>query len=767
VTTSRRGWAGLFAIWVALATASAAAGSGEDQAMLALVVNHVERGDAVVVLRGGDVLIRVSDLEAAGLHAAAGTQETIDGERMVSLASLRGITFKIDRDDLALAIDAAPQLLPRTTVDLREGRPSDLTSAHDHSAWLNYAVTVADGVAITLVGETGVSLGGSLLQTSAMRTSGGPIVRSASSWTVDWPEWLVRNVLGDSFASAGGLGGGTFIGGLSISRSYALDPYFVQYPRLNLAGAAYTPSEVDVYVNGTLVRRTALPPGQFTLKNVPVVNGADSTRLVIRDAYGHEQSIDGSYYFATGVLAPGLSDFAFNLGAERTNVSTQSWGYGRPVVVARYRRGVTDWLTPGAHVETRDHLVSGGTSAAMRLPLAALELEAAASCDDAVPAGGAAGLTYSYAGPRASAGVSLHATSDAYATLSTPATADRATMQVQAFAGARAGPVGFSAQLSYASMRDSGIDDHAEVSASTVVRGVLVTASASYDFMAATDDNATLFLGVTLPLGARTSASAFATQQNRATSGQLALTRSLPSGPGAGFDVRATTGASSGVQAAGLYQTSFGRYEVHANESGGNYGYSATASGGIVAIGGRVIATRAVQDGFALVQVPGVAGVPVTLDRVEVGKTDRNGDLLIPSLLPYFGNRIAIDPSVIPLDHSVDATDVVLATPYRGGALVRFPVRELESARGTLVVELPGEHLVPRFGELTVAAPGRARTSPIGNAGEFYLDDLTSGTYPARIDYERGVCNFELRVPARRDAIVELGTVTCTSGVMP
>ncbi|HTR53336.1 MAG TPA: fimbria/pilus outer membrane usher protein [Kofleriaceae bacterium] len=752
------------ALAIVVASAGSARADEDTPAMLALEVDHVARGDAAVVLRGDDVLVRVADLEAAGIHAIAGTQETIDGERMVSLASLRGVKFVFDRDDLALSIEAAPELLPHTVIDLHEGRPSGLVVARDSSAWVNYAVTGGSGGALALSGEAGASIGGSLLYTGVTRPDGGPTVRTASSWTVDWPDLLVRGVFGDSFASAGGLGGGAFIGGLSLGTSFALDPYFVQYPGLKLQGATYAPSEVDVYVNGTLVRREQLAPGQFTLQNVPVVAGNDSTRMVIRDAYGREQTIDSSYYFSTGVLKPGLADFSVNVGAERDNVATDSFDYSRPVFVARYRRGLTDWLTPGAHFEMRDSLAAGGAGVTMRLPVGELALEGAANREAQARAGAAASLTYTYADQRASAGAAVRATSDTYATLATAASDDRATLQAQLFAGTHLGRLGLSAELVAARMRDTGTSDQAQLTANTVVGGLLVTATATYTIASATGRDVELFAGLTLPLGPRTTASVFGTQHGGATSAQASLVRSLPAAPGYGYDLETSAGptaAASSVQAGGLYQTSFGRYEAHASDIAGSYGYSATASGGLVAIGGRVIATRAVQDGFALVQVPDVEGVKVKLDNVDLGTTDRDGDLLIPTLVPYYGSRISIDAAGIPLDHAVDATDLLVAAPFRGGALARFPVRELKSASGSVVVAIGGERVVPRFGELVVTVRGNDHTSPIGNAGEFYLDDLAAGTYDARIDYERGTCRFALHVLASKDAIVDLGQVTC------
>ena len=60
---------------------------------------------------------------------------------------------------------------------------------------------------------------------------------------------------GDAIVSDSSLGGSAILAGLSVSRDYSLDPYFVRGPMPRTQGFALTPSTVDVYVNGVLVRQ--------------------------------------------------------------------------------------------------------------------------------------------------------------------------------------------------------------------------------------------------------------------------------------------------------------------------------------------------------------------------------------------------------------------------------------------------------------------------------------------------------------------------------
>src|SRR6202158_6036968 len=130
--------------------------------------------------------------------------------------------------------------------------------------------------------------------------------RGPRNLTLDSPQDLRRIVVGDSFAGSSGLGGSLILGGVSVTREYALDPYFVRQPLPRLSAAILSPSVLDVYVNGALVRQEAIAPGRFEVRNLPVTNGAGQVSYVVRDSFGRTQEYSSSYYGSPGVRAPGL-----------------------------------------------------------------------------------------------------------------------------------------------------------------------------------------------------------------------------------------------------------------------------------------------------------------------------------------------------------------------------------------------------------------------------------------------------------------------------
>src|SRR6266545_4765140 len=98
------------------------------RAILGLVVNEIDKGEILVVLRGDDVWASIDALERAGVRGFAGRRETIAGGPMVELRSLApDVTFAVDEAALVLRITAAPAFLATTMiVGVESSRPEHI-----------------------------------------------------------------------------------------------------------------------------------------------------------------------------------------------------------------------------------------------------------------------------------------------------------------------------------------------------------------------------------------------------------------------------------------------------------------------------------------------------------------------------------------------------------------------------------------------------------------------------------------------------------------
>ena len=736
------------------------------RAVVPIEVNGVARGDILVVIGEADFYVTPEDLGnlgVQGLNESART--TILEGTYVSLASLAPVVkYRFDESRYSLSLEVDPNYLPRTTRSLSMGRPAEIVSTGDTSAFFNYALGSQRLRDTFFFGETGLSVRGNLLYSSFSRSVEGDFTRGLTNFTIDQPDRLRRTVVGDSFVVSDPLGGAALIGGVSLTRNFGLDPYFVRFPSLDLAGAVTSPSVVDIYVNGSLVRSEQLPPGTFDLQDLPLTAGSGSTRVVIRDAFGRERVVDRAFYGSTALLSRGLSEYSYNLGFVRHDESSTSADYEQtPVFAGFHRRGLTDSLTGGIRLEAGKELASAGVSLGFLLPLGQFEFSTGISAADGEE-GGAAALSFSYLSrSRFSMGASLRAMTDQYANISLAPQADRSVLDGSVFTATTFGISTISLQYSTTANRDTPDSDRIGATLTFPVgrRANLFLSAGRSDTSDAQPVN-DVFAGLSYFLGRGTTANLSASRNGDSSSGSIDVQRSLPPGNGFGYRLSAPLADSQTVSNAVLqYQGPYGRYELNMDPENVSDDYTVSAAGGIVAIGGSVYFSRPFSQSFALMRVPRVAGVQVSASNLKVGRTNRRGEFLIPNLLPYYGNRLGIDEHDVPFDYQIQEVERIIAPPYRGGALVSFPVRKVQSVTGTIRIVRNGALFVPSFGDLEVTADDRKFESPIGAEGEFYLENAPAGTFPATVTFEGAPCKFEMTISTSEAPFVRLDELRC------
>jgi outer membrane usher protein len=758
----------VLALAAALLAASLPVAAAPERVVMPVAINSVDRGTWMVLLLDGDVLTRVEDLENAPLRGFDGKRESFYGEEYVYLASLApDVGFVLDAEAVKLEVTVPPSYLRSTTLDLASGPPRGITYSKDASAFFNYALSGNSFNAIAGYAEAGVSMGGNFLYSSASRSADGDLVRGMTNFTVDDRDHLQRWVIGDTYAAAGGLGGALFLGGVSFSRDYSLNPYFDRYPTLRFTGALTSPSRVDVYVNGAIVRTEQLPPGQFDLSNISVPTGTGVAEIVMVDAFGQQQTLTHPFYASSAVLARGLQEYTYNLGVRRNDLATASADYEQLSFLGQHRYGFTDALTAGFRLEGDRDRVSGGPGLAVRL--AAGEIDAQLAISSEHGQGGYAGsAAYRYNGRPLNFGVFLESRSSAYANLSLTSAQDRPRLGAGAFVGAQLGRrLGLTLQHTSLDMRDGPTRQLSSLLASVTLasNASLVVSGASSRMGNVTDNQ--IFVGVSFFLKAGITASANYQRNGGVGTESVDLQKPLPVGTGYGFRVGGTDGEGTRT-ATGLlqYQGPYGRYEASYARVGEQAATNVTVSGGFVAIGGTVVPTRAVGQSYALIRIPGVKGVAGFASNQEIGVTSGRGNLLVPDLLPYYGNRVSIADSDLPLDYDIDATEKLVAPPYRGGAIVTFPVKRVQSVSGTVVLGKGGEDVIPSFGELEAVAAGSPFESPLGEGGEFYLENVPPGRVEATIRFKDVVCSFVLEIPDSDQPFLKLPPARCeVSGV--
>ncbi|MBV8650860.1 MAG: fimbrial biogenesis outer membrane usher protein, partial [Alphaproteobacteria bacterium] len=490
--------------------------------------------------------------------------------------------------------------------------------------------------------------------------------------------------------------------------------------------------------------------------------GAGVTRVVIRNALGQTQELGAPFYQSTTLLKEGLQQFTYNVGLEH-DLSAQGFGhYVRPAFLASHSFGLTDELTPGAFLEADRHVMAAGPNLTIALPLGQLAILTGGSHDTAFGNGASGSLEYSYQSLAYSAGVDFTYTTSHYATLSAPGIVDRALTNSSGFFSVPIGLLDISLQYSHAHFRDAGRNDQASLGATYQLSDrIALSAVASQSRFAQQPVNNALFFAVNFALGERSSGTVSANRARGVENETAQIQQSLPLGEGFGYRAQVQAGSHATQTADVQYQGQYGLYEAEYDHLNNQDTTRVNVGGGVVAVGGNVYATRAVNDSFALVRVADLKGVATTLNGQPIGKTDGTGEILIPSMTSYVGSRINIDDQTIPSDYEIDATERDVATSLRGAAIVEFPVRRLRAVVGTVVVESDGKTVVPAYGDLTVTAGDKPFASPIGASGEFYLDNLPGGSFPAVVTYADAECHFTLEAPMMAGRTIKLGQLTC------
>jgi outer membrane usher protein len=734
-----------------------------------LGVNDVPKGQVLVRLAPGDVWMDVEDLTRAGLSVEGGDRLAVGERSLVSLRSLApAIAWVLDEEETLLRISAAQALLGRTAIDLNpRRRPDRIRSGAAPSAFLNLGARLDGWDRLMSSAELGASLGPALVLSSGTWSSEAGYLRGPMVAHVDDAPRLVRYSAGELFAgTTDPLGGSAMLLGLSAGREFSLDPYVLRdpYPRTSLF--VETPSTLEIWVGETLVRRTQVAPGTLEIENLPLTEGSSEVRTVLRDAFGREQSASSFFLMGSNLLAPGLVDWGLQAGVERRAAVDGSISYGDPIAVARWRAGLTRVLTLGARLEASPEVLSGGVISAAATPVGQVEAGVAAS-----RAGndGAAGFVGLRARPhrRASVAAQLRLSSDGYATSSLAPATDRAT--ARGLLGLNVSPhprLSLLGEVTAWRMRDAGDGIRGSVrGAWSFGAGRLAALSAAVGKLEGMERTWEIHATWTMVLPGEHAVELAGRTAGDGELGWVTASRSLGAGPGVGYRVQAAGGDASQAELDLHGQAPWGRasfYERWASPFGGGERHEAVeAAAGLVLIDGGLYPTRPVDGSYTLVVLEGAPGVRITRDGQPVGRTGEDGRLLVPGLLPYFGNRITLRDGDVPLDFRVGEVERYVAPRYRAGTVEAFDVGPTRVVQGRLLLRVDDRELAPEWGEIAIELPTGRLVSPIGFGGEFWLEGLTPGRHEALVRWAGRLCRLTFEV-GEGTGVLDVGTQLCT-----
>jgi outer membrane usher protein len=776
IAHSLQTYSGALLLMLCLASPAIAASPPElTEAVMEVTLSDGEPGEMTVVLRGPDgrLYLDASDFARLRLHVPQTAPYLFEGRRFFDPRAIKGCTLTIDESAQRVLITAPSSSLDTTHLSAAERRSPDLTPASP-GAFLNYQLSAQqiDGQNIGgAFAELGVFAGAGVLTNTAVArygSSDNQVVRLETTYTRDFPATLETLNLGDAISDGGSWGYALRYAGVRWSRNFGLRPDLLTTPLLATSGTAAVPSTVDVFVNNQLVTSSQLPPGPFIIDRLPTISGTGDVSVVVRDALGREQVVTQSFYSSTTLLAQGLTQYSVNLGKIREDYALESNRYGPVLGEVSYRRGITDSFTLEGHGEyLAGDSHAAGVNAAFGVGRVGVINFTAANGGDSSGSGWLSGVGIEHRGTNTSfIASSLWATSD-FSQVGEPFNpAMRMRQRSLLQTGMGLGRFG-SLSLAYVrqTYRDSptqqtlGLTHSISFGRIGALNLTLTRTRTAADLSGNAQSSTSAYLIFVVPLSDRRAATLAAVggSGSGAPANELvaSLTQSPPVGPGSGYRVSASTAGNYDADWRQQFHSADLELEVARNQ--GFDGRSAYLSGAMTFLDGQLSTTRSVNGSFAMVDVAGLADVPVYVENQLTTHTDGNGRALLYNLRPYEANRISITPEDLPLDTSIAASSTIMAPPYRSGVIARFPVERVRSGTFRLVTD-DGKPL-PVGAVVTL----NGAQFPVVLDGLVYVTGYDHGM-SAEASWNGGRCHFRLEPPPPGDPLPDMGTVQCHAG---
>ena len=750
----------------------AAAGDELLETILEVTLGADLKGDVMVVLRGpgGLLYLDATDFEKLHLHEPDVAALERDGHRYFAPAALEGCRVTIDESRQRAVIAAPAAALETTRLSAADRQRPGVTPAGS-GAFFNYQVSaqqIQDTNSGGVSGELGLfAAAGVLTNTVVARYDGATreFLRLDTTFTHDFPDRLETSSLGDAISDPGTWGNAVRFAGVRWSRNFGLRPDLLTTPLLSAGGMATVPSTADVFVNNQLVASSQVPAGPFVVDRLPTVSGTGDVSVVVRDALGREQIVSQTFYASTVLLARDLSQYSVNIGSVREVYALRSNHYGATLGEVSYRRGITDRLTLEGHGE---YLAGDAHAAGVAAGLAVGHLGildvTLAGGGDARGSGWLSGVGVEHRGQNTSFVASSSWASADFAQVGGPLdTASRMRRRSLAQVGAGLGSFG-SLSLAYVreTYRSSPTQQTLSLThgisfggAGTVNLTVSHARSAGSAATAA-QRSTSVYLTYVLAFGGRSTVSTTAAGGSGpgAPDGDLrtTLAESPPVGPGSGYRLSAST--TGNYDADWRQQLSGADVELEVARNQGIDGRSAYVTGALTWLDGHVDPTRTVTGSFAMVDVAGLADVPVYVDNQLTTHTDGSGKALLYNLRPYEANRVSISPTELPLDTAIASTSTLIVPPFRSGVVARFPIERIRSATFRLLTD-EGRPVPVGAGVVL-----KDTSFPVVLDGFVYVTGYDRGM-PGKATWPGGHCAFDLELPPQDEPLPDMGTILC------
>lgn len=786
--------------------------SADDSVILDVVLNEEAKGEHFAFSAAdGDFIFKIDDLKSMGMRDPKGAVSLIDGEQYIYLRSIEGLEFEFDDKKLAIKITVPPYLLSKMVISLLPENKLKVFRPNEKSFFMNYRVSYAGQDAggwqnLDLIDKVGFRSGDYLFTSdSSYRRGpfGSKFVRLQSAFSRENRDALEVITAGDQFAYSGELGTSLNLGGIGFSKIFTMDPYFIKQPMFNISGLTAMPSDVEIYLDGALISKQKISPGEFELSNINFYGGVKTMEIVIKDPFGKVQRIIHPFYFTDMLLKEGLHEYSYNIGAIRRLYGTESDEYRGVGFSSYHRYGLSDHINIGVRAEGGNDVYNAGPQLSYVLTGAGVfTLNESNSFSPKSPPGYALSANHSFQSKLMSTRLMYKTYSPDYATASGPSAHLGSKREIGAGVAFWSANFG-SITLDYSSLKRYGgyklesasatysVDLRKDMSGFLTLRGT-----------GGSDSNREIFVGLNYYPDRKSTVSTnyHSTDAQTDESIQYIYGNSQTEGANYRLTVNNQDYAEGGAKSFSPFAQYNGRYGIYTadysyRDAGDSIGhsYSASAAGAIVYVGDDFAMTRPVSDSFSFVKVGDLKDVRVFLNNEEVGKTDSAGKVVMPEMKAYQNNLVSFSDKDIGMNYYMPSMNIYLSPGIWGGSCVMFDAIKVQGYTGILKVERDADIVALEYVDVAMDLGVEKITFITGEKGEFYFENIINfdekkpntmeykgckafekieglsreyrsikpGKYKAHVEYRGRECTFEISIPVSEDVMVELGEYKC------
>ena len=604
-----------------------------------------------------------------------------------------------------------------------------------------------------------------------------PSVRLDTTYTRSNPDSLQRYRFGDFISSGLSWSRPVRMGGAQMSTDFSLRPDLVLYPSPTIRGQAAVPSNVDLFVNGVRQFSQSVAPGPFEIRQAPIASGAGQIAVAVTDALGRQTYQNVSFYTSGKLLKPGLSSTSLEGGWVRRNYGLASNDYGEAALSGSLRYGYTPALTVEAHGEGMRGLQQAGGGLVANLDnWAILSTSAAgsnASSDASSGDSGGRGMQYSLGVERSAGNLSFSLSKTratrGYRDIGAIEGSPVLRSQTTASAGLSTNSYG-SFNVAYTAVDSAAFTGVAGLTGAGFGATNIKVLSLSYfkslfqrvtlfasAFKQLNESNSSITIVLVIPLGARDVVGINNTSGGGSSQLSLQASRPVISPGDVGWQLQDNEGTFAQRSAEFAYKGVHGTPTFAVSQTGNQVSERVGLRGAVAVADRSVFLTNWIDDSFAVVNAGGMKNIGVFSENRFAGRTDDNGQLLVPDLRSYDVNRLGINVLDLPIDGDIDVSENMIKPRDRSGVVVRFNTRQSSSAKVTLVDG--AGRFIPPGASVTLLDNGLK--APIGYDGETFLSQLGANNRLQVTLPGGGGCFAQFQMTAHSDTIPDIGPLVC------